>query len=171
MARKRNTTAATTVEAKSDVELAADCIKRAVKAFNGTYTITSPSGEHRTFRIRTQPEDSNFAPGKRVVSLLIGPDNNSDFKGFGFADENGIHVWSRYRLSAVHVQYAALLWSLATEGEASRFYAKGARILLEGRCVRCNRKLTHPVSIVTGIGPECAKRCAGPLAAAEMELA
>lgn len=28
----------------------------------------------------------------------------------------------------------------------------------EGRCCRCNRKLTDPVSIELGIGPECLKR-------------
>ena len=33
----------------------------------------------------------------------------------------------------------------------------GFEIMHEGRCCRCNRTLTHPDSIKTGIGPECAK--------------
>jgi len=28
----------------------------------------------------------------------------------------------------------------------------------EGRCGRCNRKLTVPASIALGIGPECGQR-------------
>jgi hypothetical protein len=44
--------------------------------FNGTYTITSPTGEHRTFRIKTQKDDARFAPGKRTIALLTGSDND-----------------------------------------------------------------------------------------------
>ena len=32
----------------------------------------------------------------------------------------------------------------------------------EGRCGRCNRALTVPESIASGIGPECAKHVLGP---------
>lgn len=133
--------------------------ERFVKVFNGTYTITSPTGEHRTFLIRTQAADAGFAPNKRIVALLTGPNNERDFQGFGFIDDNGISVW-RKRLGTATApslweQYGKLLWSLATEGEQSRYYAKGARLLVEGRCCRCNRKLTHPTSILTGIGKKC----------------
>jgi hypothetical protein len=32
------------------------------------------------------------------------------------------------------------------------------RVESEARCLRCNRRLTHPESLVTGIGPECSGR-------------
>ena len=62
---------------------------------NGTFTMTNrESGEHRTFQIRTQPDDAKFAPGKRVIALLRGPDNESDYQPFGFVSEDGtIYVW------------------------------------------------------------------------------
>ena len=51
---------------------------------NGRFTVTSTkTGEHRTFRIRTQPDDAKFAPKERVITLLIGPDNESSYKGTG----------------------------------------------------------------------------------------
>ena len=35
------------------------------------------------------------------------------------------------------------------------------RLFHEGRCGRCSRRLTHPNSIISGIGPECAKKIQG----------
>jgi hypothetical protein len=34
----------------------------------------------------------------------------------------------------------------------------GCEVYHEGRCGRCNRKLTVPESIETGLGPECASK-------------
>lgn len=116
---------------------------------NGSVTITSPTGEHRTFNIRTQPDDSRFAPGQRVVRLLTGPD---DWQGFGFVSDNGtIRVWKRYQGTA-HATYARML------ERPESFVAKGAEYLFSGRCRVCNRELTHPESIASGIGPVCAGR-------------
>jgi hypothetical protein len=128
--------------------------------FNGTYTVISPTGDHRTFQIKTQKETSRFCPGKRVVSILNGPNNEADYLGFGFVEDGGINVWSarksnRPTYPSLWEQYAKMLWSLITEGEQSRFYVKGARIEVSKRCLICNRKLTHPASLEKGIGPEC----------------
>jgi len=65
------------------------------KVFNGTYTITSPTGAHRTFRIRTALHGD--MKGKRLVELLVGPDNENNFQPFGFVDDNGVAVWKKYR--------------------------------------------------------------------------
>ncbi len=52
---------------------------------NGKFTIKSlRTGEHRTFQVRTQPDDAGFAPGKRILYLLIGSDNvNEEDDGRG----------------------------------------------------------------------------------------
>jgi hypothetical protein len=48
-----------------------------IKLFNGRYTIQSKqTGEHRTFWVKTQAADAKFAPGRRVVSLLTGSQND-----------------------------------------------------------------------------------------------
>lgn len=136
--------------------------ERAVRVFNGRYTVTSPTGAHRTFEISTQPEGASFAPGKRIVSLLEGPDNNLDYRGFGFINDHGVTVWRSKRgepgAPSMFETYARVLWSLTTEGEASPWVARGMGVLIEGRCCRCNRALTDPTSILTGIGPTCAGR-------------
>jgi len=129
-----------------------------VRTHNGRVTIENPAtGGHRTFRIRTQPADAKFAPGKRVVSLLTGPDNGHDYTGFAFADEGGVHVWAKYRArefeaDTVYQTYARML------ADPERWKARGCVYLFEGRCRVCNRALTDPESIRSGIGPVCAGR-------------
>lgn len=138
--------------------------RRAARIFNGCYTIQNQkTGEHRTFRIRTQPNDARFAPGKRVVALLSGPDNTSDYQPFGFVNDDGIHVWRKYKavlgpLHTAYQSYAGMLWDLAAVGPKSRTAKAGYQLLAEGACLRCNKLLTNPVSLSTGIGPKCGGR-------------
>jgi len=132
---------------------------RAAKVFNGTYTIQSKTtGEHRTFKIHTQAADAEFAPGRRIVSLLSGPENTSDYAGFAFIDDDGIRVWSSKRGQGLWETYAKMLWELSIDGAFSTWAAKGFTIMGEGRCIKCDRLLTTPESVASGIGPVCAGR-------------
>lgn len=121
---------------------------------NGTITIENPATrQHRTFSIRTQPEDAKFAPGQRIVALLTGPCNESDYQGFGFVAEDGtVLVW-RSKRGGDFEKFADML-----ANPVSWMTRTGVNYLFEGRCIRCNRKLTTPESIRTGIGPVCAGR-------------
>lgn len=137
-------------------------LHRASKIFNGKYTIRNrEDGKHRTLEISTQAADAKFAPGERVVALLTGPDNTADYTGFGFVNENGIHVWKSKRgqvgKKSEWEWYAEILWSLALDGGFSP-YADRYEFLSEGRCIKCNRSLTTPESILSGIGPVCAEK-------------
>lgn len=120
---------------------------------NGSITITNPAtGGHRTFRIRTQKDDANFAPGKRIVSLLTGTDNEASYTGFGFVFDRGIVLWKKRR-TAIFKSYKDML-----ENPAKWEEKHDLEYLYEGQCRRCNRTLTVPESIKTGIGPICAGR-------------
>lgn len=134
--------------------------KPVAKLFNGRYTIESTqTGLHRTFWIETQAPDAEFAPGKRVVSLLTGSQNDDpdSYTGFGFVDDVGVHVWpSKCAKGDLWVKFADMLWTLALDGAFSPWAEKGFRIHQEGHCIRCNRVLTTPASIAAGIGPICA---------------
>ncbi len=135
-----------------------------IKLFNGRYTMKNrATGEHRTFMLKTQPEDAAFAAGKRILSLLTGPDNESDYTGFAFVDEDGIHVWKSKRSldgsKSAWQYYAELLWSFGVDAGFSSF-AGEYEFMMEGRCARCNRALTEPESIANGIGPICAEKAA-----------
>jgi hypothetical protein len=126
---------------------------------NGIYTIQNrTTGEHRTFRVKTQRPDATFAPGQRVIGILSGGDNTKNYTGFGFVTDAGITVWTKKRGDGVTRSafewYAAMVWSLGVDGGASEF-AEQYSIMLSGECVRCNRTLTTPESIKAGIGPIC----------------
>jgi hypothetical protein len=124
---------------------------------NGYYTLTFPCGMHRTFRIYTRPATSDFAPGKRVAALLIGPRNTEDFEPFAWVDDSGIQVWKRFKGAkdspSQHERHALVLWRLAT-GEV----LDGHELQLSKRCLACNRTLTDPESIRLGVGPSCRSR-------------
>jgi hypothetical protein len=119
---------------------------------NGIYILVFPCGTRKTFRIFTKKQTAKFAPGKRVVALLIGPDNSDDWELFGFVDDTGIHVWKRFQHQR-QAEYARLLWMLATGCEAD-----GHELLISKRCLRCNRRLTQPHAIEAGIGDECRRK-------------
>jgi hypothetical protein len=136
---------------------------------NGYFTITNQEGEHRTFRIRTQKPEARFAAGKRVVALLAGPDNTSDYQGFAFVadDEDNVRVWLSKRgqgTRSAYDWYAYLLKKacealVGSEGvEASADFVVGGRnycVQTARACQMCNRLLTDPQSVSRGYGPEC----------------
>lgn len=116
---------------------------------NGYYTVTFTDGGHRTFRVHTQAADSRFASGKRIVGLLIGPDNTKDYEGVAFLTPDGIKPWKRFQgtRTAVHLD---LLWDLMN-GER----VDGCSLEVSKRCLCCNRTLTTSESIERGVGPVC----------------
>jgi hypothetical protein len=116
---------------------------------NGFFTITFPDGSHRTLRIRTKKLTAKFAPGQRVLGLLVGPENESDYLDFSFVDERGPHVWQKHR-GTERERLAALLWRLATGGDVA-----GHTLSISKRCMVCNRVLTTPESVAAGVGPTC----------------
>jgi hypothetical protein len=119
---------------------------------NGTFTVTSnKTGSHRTFQVRTQKPDAKFAPGSRIISMLTGPDNHADYTGFGFVNDNGkIYLWAKKQTPTFRA-YATMLENMAGHVQAGNIVVQAAT-----KCRKCNRKLTDPISIETGIGPICA---------------
>lgn len=121
---------------------------------NGFISMVSKrTGEHRTFRVWTQSADSEFMPGRRLVGMLTGPDNLSDYLAFGVLSESGdrVFLWKKYQGSEFFGWVAAALL------DPERF-ADRVEWSFDGRCRRCNRVLTCPESVASGIGPTCAGR-------------
>jgi len=139
-----------------------------MRIFNGIWTIRNrQTGEHRTFRVKTQPQDAQFAAGKRILSLLTGADNSNSYKRFAFVSDNGdrVMVWRKFRGTdkrSAYDMYALMLSSLACpeteDTDATRQWKAKYELMGEKRCIKCNRRLTHPESLITGIGPDCAGR-------------
>lgn len=118
---------------------------------NGYFTLSIYDGSHKTFRINTKRKTSKFAPGKRVIGLLIGPENTDDYQAFGFVDDTGIHVWKGQ--SAKMREYAAVLWALLMGHTVN-----GYSVEVSKRCIVCGRMLTTPRSLEMGIGETCLEK-------------
>lgn len=121
-----------------------------VRTHNGTLTIVShATGDHRTVDIRT----AKYADGSlhRIVALLVGPDNNSDYRGFGECTTTGVRVWRKHQGSQV------FCWLARALNHPERFTDQ-VDFRFAARCRICDRKLTTPESVASGIGPTCAGR-------------
>jgi SWI/SNF-related matrix-associated actin-dependent regulator of chromatin subfamily A-like protein 1 len=118
---------------------------------DGTYTAVFEDGSYKTLRIRTQDAKASFQPGQRIVDLLTGPLNTSDFTGFGNLALTGVTLWSKYANRTDLVE--ALRVVVGDPLASAKAYGRHS-----GRCCVCNRKLTTPDSIEAGIGPVCGKK-------------
>ena len=117
---------------------------------DGFYTVRVGSS-HRTFRVRTNDPDSNFAPGKQVIAYLSGPDNGTDYTQFAFVGDGRIFPWRRFQTSGYDTIIAAARYLVqSNHEEAGKFYA-----MQSGCCYRCGKLLTTPESVAAGLGPTC----------------
>jgi hypothetical protein len=121
---------------------------------NATVTLVSTkTGTRFTYKIRANDEGDVF-----FVSLLSGPDNESDYRYLGRV-ARGV-FWAGRKIPKPGDVGADAPSSLAFKWAWERL-CKGVmldslEVWHEGRCARCNRKLTVPSSIASGWGPECA---------------
>jgi len=121
---------------------------------DGTFTVVFEGGSRRTIRVRTQNPQARFAPGRTCVAYLRGPQNTSDFQGFGFLDDGKLQLWAKYRDSeGADLLIEAVRVLVADPAAAAKAYG-----LESGRCGICGRELTVPESIEAGIGPVCAQK-------------
>lgn len=137
-----------------------------ITLYNGIYTIVSPPARaaetgitHRTFRIKTSQRGN--LKGRRIVSLLTGPNNEADYEAFAFVEPWGISVWKSHRGEGLRTNWAAyarMLAQLAGEDPREPLRRAGYKLEIARTCMRCNRLLTTSASISLGIGPECATR-------------
>lgn len=128
-----------------------------IATHNGEITMHNPeTGQHRTIRIKTQPNDANFAPGERIAYLLNGHDNERDYLPFAFVGNDGaIRVWRRYRGEGKPSNYELLARMIQNPAPYEK---RGITYQFSTTCRRCNRLLTTPTSIANGIGPICAEK-------------
>jgi hypothetical protein len=141
---------------------------------NGTFTLNG-MGFHLTFEIKTSKR--GYFEGKRIVSIMVGRDNESDYQGIANLESDGtLRLWRKaegcrknpangepltarqieavIRLILEHGKVGAVNGAEITK----RFEVnnRSYELLTSVKCIRCNRKLTHPDSVKLGIGPECA---------------
>lgn len=136
-------------------------VTRFMLAGNATITIRSKKTSVRyTYKV-VQKENADAW----FVRILTGADNEQDFTYLGFMYYGKLYLGSRRSLElkpkGMTSGLVAFEWLLKIINYDDLMPTKAAAMLdsievwHEGRCGRCNRKLTVPESIASGFGPEC----------------
>ena len=137
---------------------------------HGRVTLVShKTGDRFTYKFgkpEQDPGDTREVPV--FVGLLSGPDNEGDYQYLGNLWTVGISGlrYAHGRKSKAGPDapsVAAFGWMLALLMRGK--VPEKAELWHEGRCGRCGRTLTVPESIERGMGPVCAARAAGRMAA------
>ena len=131
-----------------------------ITTHNGTFTVHNPAtGEHRTFKVSTVQQGD--LEGRRIVALLTGPDNTSSYTGFGFLQPDGaVQVWRSKQAPAGQPATQWQRYGRFLQNFDAMVNAHGLQVDAATCCRKCNRQLTTPESIASGIGPVCAGRLA-----------
>lgn len=130
-----------------------EIVKEFALAGNATFTIRSVASHARfTYRVRRCKDNDTLY----FVSLMNGPDNESSYSYLGTI-RNGVYQHGRKaRIAPTASSAIAMQWFW--NHISANNLPLAVECWHEGRCGRCNRKLTVPESIERGIGPECATR-------------
>lgn len=132
-----------------------DAIAAFMLAGHAYFTLTShKTGEHLTYHI----DDFVKPDGSRIhfVKVLSGQDgNNYVFLGTIF-DGRSYRPSRKSPFGPETASQKAIRW-LVEQVLIRRQLPTGVTFQHSGVCGRCGRQLTHPDSISTGLGPECAR--------------
>lgn len=132
-----------------------------VLAGKATFTIQSPDGKHRTYRVEMVEPTDAFPKPAFFVKTLVGPQNTEDYAYMGKLDPFTGQVkttakskqWENTTRLRLLNRVLARVWS----GDHAAYEQHNYRVFHAGTCGRCGRLLTTPDSVETGIGPECRK--------------
>lgn len=131
----------------------------ALTAGNATITLVSEAtGTRYTYKVKAAKDKDTLW----FVSLLTGPNNETDFNYIGIITEAdgrySFRTTAKSRLTADSAPVKAIAWTVANiQGDSM---PRALQVWHEGCCCRCGRKLTVPSSIASGLGPECIKLAA-----------
>lgn len=121
-----------------------------VLAGNSTFTLQGRTTRY-TYRVRKSGD------GKvSFVSVLAGPDNESDYVYVGIIRGKAFELTAKSRMTEKSEPVKAFAWFWTALARKSEAHLGQLAFYHEGRCGRCGRKLTVPASVERGIGPECA---------------
>jgi len=125
-----------------------------------TLTIELPNGNHYTYGINGKDSDGKFPPSW-FVSLLTGPNNETDYNYLGMLEPHSGNVRltraSKFTEETLPVKLIQRVIKRIWVNELHIVKQHGYNVHHSGKCGRCGRKLTTPESLERGIGPECIK--------------
>ena len=140
-----------------------------VRAFllagHAKFTLVSKvTGARKTFEVKYAKPTEKFPEGW-MVSLLVGPDNGSDYRYIGIIRKldtkipTNVMTFVRNRQQFAPEACAAVEWFLRLVNvDKNDVFNAQAEFWHSGFCARCGRELTDPESIASGLGPVCREK-------------
>ena len=134
--------------------------------------VSGKTGTRFTYRVTSPKKTREDAKGKTLfVSVLTGSDNTNDYSYTGtlWQPEDGRPFYFRHTkgskvtAAAPSAQAFTFFWKEANKpaGFRAANLLDKVEFWHEGKCGRCNRRLTDPSSIASGFGPECITHVGG----------
>ena len=122
------------------------------------FTVSNGKGEHYTYRVKRKEDREDATKFVYFVQLLTGPNNMKDYTYVGLlaSDRLEFIITKGSQTTRQSLSVKVFCWMLRILGGYTTL-PEGYKIQNEGRCGRCAKRLTDPLSIETGIGPECRK--------------
>jgi hypothetical protein len=162
--------AAERLEDQTTVAVAAATAPTMAPIRDGFFTVSFEDGTHRTYKLVTLSDEEciryAMPRGAQHISLLVGPDNTSQYARIGvIVNRQVVRRWRVVRTAqgqnATEAQLSrmdeGMRVLLGADGETQTGYGM-AYALASGRCSNCGRMLTVPASVHRGLGPDCASR-------------
>jgi len=114
------------------------------------------TGAHMTFKVKAAKKPGTVT---HFVYVRDGSPGDSKFPYLGTLNAEGVfRVGHPDRTPFNDSSRQAIVFKFLAEGLRRDMISENVEIWHEGRCGRCGRALTHPDSIASGIGPECARK-------------
>jgi hypothetical protein len=133
-------------------------IKEFMTAGKALFTLKNEeTGNRFTFKV-SKPKDEN--KNMFFVSVLNGPDNYSNYMYMGCIFDKTFKLTRNSKVTQAAPSYRAFnrLWDMIT---GNHDLPEQVKVLHNGKCARCGRRLTVPESIESGFGPHCLEKALG----------
>lgn len=122
-------------------------------AGQAVFTVSNPKKEHYTFRI----DAVNDLPHQPLfLHLLVSGSDNFQYIGMVDRETGYVKTTKASKITEEATSFKVADWALR-HAWAGKELPEGYKLQHEGKCGKCGRRLTHPTSLETGLGPECAK--------------
>jgi len=132
-----------------------------ILAGRALFTVSNPSGEHFTFRVKGAESEWPIGSGRVSKSYFVSvkaPGGVYPYRYIGLlnAKTGDIKCTTKSSYTPGDQMYKVAAWACKSVLNA-KMIPDGYHIEHAGRCGKCGRTLTDPESIQRGIGPECWK--------------
>ena len=121
--------------------------------------ISKKTNERFTYRVKAWTDNNYKQKKSYTVAVLTGSDNNTSYETIGYIHKEDnlpmrfFHA-KRKRISTEAPSYKAFAWMFVNMRHEQKLSAN-VIIYNSGKCAKCGRTLTDPLSIERGLGPEC----------------